>query len=267
MTHKTRTAALLCAAALAAAALTACAPNKQSSAAQPTDAPTTSESVATTAPPVQKTAEDYVETVREYNIDYHGTFLLTGETDYHPETGSVARMPQLTLNSADAQAINSEIHEKLDSIFDRYPNADYITGRTDYVCYLNGNLLSLVIESRSTDTPNSGFTVYNINVDTGSRLSNEEIVSAAGISAEEVRTALAADINARCDEGLAGLTREDLVSQMERAREASLAEDNLANAACFFDGDGALNVTYRYKWIAGAENYGALLVTGYHFKG
>ena len=276
-----KTAAFLCAAALAAAALTACSQNgnatvSQASATSATSAATepgstaassaaaTESTAATTTQPPERHAEDYVETVQEYEIPIGGKFFLTGE-EAGDSKRSVARLPQLKLDSDDARAVNSEIHEKHDRTFESYTSGGTIFVRTDYVCALNGNTLSLAIESRSTDSPNSGFSVYNFNVDTGALLTDEEVVALAGISMEDAHAALAADINAICDDGLTRITNDKLVPQLEDVRTKSLEEDNLNRAQYFFDSAGRLNAAYRYYWIAGQGDNGTLLVTDYHF--
>ena len=79
-------------------------------------------------------------------------------------------------------------------------------------------------------------------------------------SAQDVLNEVIDDINTRCDNAnVSG----NMLEQMDKARTRSLAQENLDKVDFFFDKDGVLNATYRYYWIAGAENYGALLKTGF----
>lgn len=222
-----------------------------------TAAPTTVE--PTTQAP-ERHAEDYVITARERQIAYNGSFLLTGEEARSSETAT-ARLPELRQDCPDAADFNATLHERLDSLFDGYDTRDYVNGRADYVATLRGNqILSLAVELRWVDTPNSSFWVYNANVETGKRLTRDEVAAIAGTTAQDVLNEVIDDINTRCDNAnVSG----NMLEQMDKARTRSLAQENLDKVDFFFDKDGVLNATYRYYWIAGAENYGALLKTSF----
>ena len=230
------------------------------------DAPTTGAATAavttvalTTEAPARR-VEDYVITAKERQIAYNGAFQLTGEEPRTSETAT-ARLPELRLDNPDAAAVNAEVHERLDSLFNGYDNNGYVNARADYTAALNGNqILSLAVETRSVDTPNSFFMVYNFNVETGNRLTRDEVAAIAGTTTQDVLGEIIDDINTRCDNlDVSG----GMLDQMERSRARSLAQENLDQAQFFFDENGVLNAVYRYYWIAGAENYGALLKTGF----
>ena len=235
----------------------------QTSASDTTEAGAATVAVTTVAPtteaPVRR-VEDYVITAKERQIAYNGAFQLTGEEPRTSETAT-ARLPELRLDNPDAAAVNAEIHERLDSLFNGYDNNGYVNARADYTAALNGNqILSLAVETRSVDTPNSFFMVYNFNVETGNRLTRDEVAAIAGTTTQDVLDEIIDDINTRCDNlDVSG----GMLDQMERSRARSLAQENLDQAQFFFDENGVLNAVYRYYWIAGAENYGALLKTSF----
>lgn len=235
----------------------------QTSASDTTETGAATAAVTTVAPtteaPVRR-VEDYVITAKERQIAYNGAFQLTGEEPRTSETAT-ARLPELRLDTPDAATVNAEIHERLDSLFNGYDNNGYVNARADYTAALNGNqILSLAVETRSVDTPNSFFMVYNFNVKTGNRLTRDEVAAIAGVTTQDVLGEIIDDINTRCDNlDVSG----GMLDQMERSRTRSLAQENLDQAQFFFDENGVLNAVYRYYWIAGAENYGALLKTGF----
>ena len=236
-------------------------PETTASGATETGAATTA--VTTVAPTTEAPAhrvEDYVITAKERQIAYNGAFQLTGEEPRTSETAT-ARLPELRLDNPDAAAVNAEVHERLDSLFNGYDNHGYVNARADYTAALNGNqILSLAVETRSVDTPNSFFMVYNFNVETGNRLTRDEVAAIAGTTTQDVLGEIIDDINTRCDNlDVSG----GMLDQMERSRARSLAQENLDQAQFFFDENGVLNAVYRYYWIAGAENYGALLKTSF----
>lgn len=224
-----------------------------------------------TSEPVVHVPEDFVVTRTQQEIRYSGAFLLTGE-DYGESETALCRLPRLTLTSDDAKAVNSDIAEKFDSTYTYCTNDEYPVGRVDYICTLNGNILSLPIEMRSVDTPNSSFTVYNINTETGVKLSPDEVAAAAGASMDDVYKAIRADVNSRCDETKeklysgGGNNLENNLALLEEARQKTLAQDNLSKAEVYLDKEGVLTAAYRYYWIAGAENYGALVKTEASYK-
>ena len=235
----------------------------QTTASDTTETGAATAAVTTVAPTTEAPArrvEDYVITAKERQIAYNGAFQLTGEEPRTSETAT-ARLPELRLDNPDAAAVNAEIHERLDSLFNGYDNNGYVNARADYTAALNGNqILSLAVETRSVDTPNSFFMVYNFNVETGNRLTRNEVAAIAGTTTQDVLDEIIDDINTRCDNlDVSG----GMLDQMERSRARSLAQENLDQAQFFFDENGVLNAVYRYYWIAGAENYGALLKTSF----
>lgn len=193
------------------------------------------------------TAEDFVETAVEYEVPYSGDFLITGEKQLGD--GIVkSRMPQLKLESSDAQAINQDIHDKYDESFTWYADASERSNKTDYVCYLNGEILSLVIETRTIDSPTSWFDVYNINVNTGERLDNQSLVKLSGISLNEAYGMVYTKIEDVFDN-----VQSEWVdpSILEDVKSKSLTTRNIDSSNFFYDKDGTLYATYMYYWYAG----------------
>ncbi len=208
----------------------------------------------TTQKPVYK-AEDYVRTEKECQAKYSGAFLITGENDT-----ARCRQPQLTIDSSDAKTVNNEIKEKTEDVFEKANKGDTAWFRTDYVCYINGNILSLAVEIRTVDTPNSMFYVYNFNVETGKRLSYSDIMSAAGVNEAEAYQMVKGDMLPRFEELEGKSTNPSMASQIEKAQSRTLADENVKKSDFFLNGDGKLCACYRYYWVAGAENYGAVAV-------
>ena len=206
------------------------------------------------------TVGDYVYTKIEKNLPSPGSFLLTGEQGNGGELVPV-RMPQLKLDSADAKRINNEITQDCASRIDDLEKSAPVhpSGRIDYAAYLNKNILSLIIEKRSADTPNSYFTVYNLDVTTGEEISYGKLVSLSDKSNDEVTDMLKNEITALFDKPLPS-ANASMADSLKNAKDKSLSDDNLSAAMYYFNGEGQLAVAYRYHWIAGAENYGALSV-------
>ena len=208
-----------------------------------------------------KTAEDFVYTELRYQVPYHGAFLIAGEESNDEDTAQ-CRLPQLSLNFDSASEINQEIHNELDTTFQYYStidaSAEYIpVNRVDYLCYLNSSVLSLVIESRSTDTPNSHFYVFNIDVLTGERLGNEELINLSNVSVDEAYDLLYDVIESKYTDIQADWITPEM---LESTKSRSLSTENLQSSGFYYNGDGRLSATYRYDWFAGAGNDGDVCV-------
>ncbi len=205
------------------------------------------------------TAEDLVVTVRECQVNSPAGLLLTGE-DYGDENAVVTcRMPALNeefFTSAAAEEINRKISERLSDTFDNY-ETNYASGycplRTDYIAVLNDNVLSIVIETRTSDTPNSYFEVFNVDIESQSELTRNEVVALAGLSINDANVRVTDEINRMFDD--LGSSQ----SYADTAKSNSLSKDNVDAFMYFFDDSRRLVAAYRYYWIAGAETYGSLL--------
>ena len=209
----------------------------------------------TTKAPV---AGDFVETKTERHLPGTFNFLITGEKGQ--AEGSVPnRIPRLLLTSADAQRINEEIASAYDSLLEQLEEAaaTHPMGRIDYVAYLNGNILSLAIESRSVDTPNSTFNVYNLDVTTGKELSYEETAALSDKGLSNAQAEVIAAINELFDDMAQNGAPNKII---EQARSSSISEENLSKVKYYFNGEGKLTAAFRYTGVAGASDYGEIAV-------
>lgn len=200
--------------------------------------------------------EDYVYPEIKYTLTYSGDFQITGEKGIKDQK-CANRLPQLSMDSADAKTINDDIHSKYDTVFENLAKADdeYRNPRTDYVAYLNDDILSLAIETRTTDTPNSGFNVYNINVESGARLTTDDVIALSNVTADEAKSQVKEAIEKKFEDAseFAGGN-----SEYESAKKKSLSNENLSGITYYFDGERRMVAVYRYYWFAGAESYGQL---------
>ena len=209
----------------------------------------------------EKTAEDYVITKIEKSLPGTNKFLITGE-EYNGEDNMPNRIPQLTLLGDDAQNANSEILSKYSQFLEDNEEAaagGHPLGRIDYVAFLNGKVLSLALESRSTDTPNSYFSVYNFDVTTGKALSKSEVLSVANASAQDIEGMVKDKINVIFND-MASKATSNYVQVVEDARNSSLSEENLSKVEYYYNADSDLTAAFRYTGVAGAADYGEISV-------
>lgn len=196
-----------------------------------------------------------------------GNYITVGRTEsysYTDNTGNVYnasyKIPQLTLESEDAQAINAEINEKFARDFANANNE--ITARNsltcdalDYESHLNQNVLSIVIRrvyfSHAVD-----YTVYNLDVKTGTRLGSEELCAEIGRRYSDVRRALTEKLEEDYN------TKYQTASHPQNYEEnhsKTVSEDNVSDAALFLDDNGALNAICKEYANVGAGVFSVVL--------
>lgn len=127
-------------------------------------------------------------TLEEYVTDF-----LNESSVYKDSVGNdnafSYRVPQINIDSHDAEIINSEINNRFASVYDELlenkkkgVSNDII--RIDYKAYLNGDILSVsvwkVYSWEYTD-----YNAYNINARTGKRLSNADLIGMTGYNNDE----------------------------------------------------------------------------------
>ena len=209
----------------------------------------------------KKTVNDYVYTEVEKSLPGTSKFLITCE-EYSGEENKPNRIPQVKLLSSAAQTVNAEIMNKYSKFLEDNEEAvagGHPIGRIDYAAYLNGNILSLAIESRSTDTPNSHFSVYNFDVTTGETLSRSQLLSVANAAEQDILDMVKDEINAIYDD-MASKATGNYVKIVEDARNSSLSEENLSKVEYYYNADGDVTAAFRYTGVAGAADYGEISV-------
>lgn len=199
---------------------------------------------------------EYVYTAKEYSAPFSGSFGITGETDISGDNIR-NRIPLLKIDSEDAAAINAEIKNDFETeLGSETADSTDTHSRTDYIAPVNGEILSLVIENRTMDTPQSSFWVYNINTQSGENVDKSALFEQAGIPEDEALDKIRADIEERFS------TLPDDYSSTNyatEAKEASLAEENLELTDYYLGENGSLFAVYILHWVAGAEIYCTLL--------
>ena len=249
--------ALILAVVCGAAALSACgakpAENTQTTAAAVTEATTdaatdaATEAVQTTEEPT-RAADEFVRTVR----------VESWETKYGDETREYfCQQPELLIQSADADAINAEIAERCNKIFDAYdsgkPMEDFSKG-AEYKAYLNGKTLSLVFIDRAPVNQSVYYYVYNIDVESGSRLDDAELIARSGNDADTAHAQLAERVAEYFDAKTAGM-QGGMDTVIAKCREKTLSDEYLGKAQYYLADRNTLSAVFAYNWVAGAEQY------------
>lgn len=218
--------------------------------------------------PENPTADDYVKAKIDIELPFEGDFQITGEKNLK-NAKAHSRLPQLVMESDVARKINLEISANYESELQTYkqPADNRPMDRIDYVCYLNGKVLSLVIEHRTVEPPNSYFSVYNINTETGKTMSGDEVVALSETDINTMHKSVAKAINKVYDEMEKTAGSAATKKQIENARSVSTSDSNLESTEFFFNADKKLVVIYRYKGVnSGAIGHSVLAVSKVKMK-
>lgn len=188
-----------------------------------TEAPATEAvtEAATEAPtePVIGALSDYVRSAVEEKKSF-----ADGNTN-------TMRLPEILLDSADAEAVNQSI---MDDYLDYTGNGDNGGAYAlDYEAFLTGKILSVVITVHF-EGGNSAGSAYNFDVTTGSSLDNAALCEALGKDHDTVISDLGSALKAYYDDKYAEMPGND------SERDKTLADDNVKAATLFVGGGEAL---------------------------
>ncbi len=168
-------------------------------------------------------------------------------------------IPKLNIDSDDATVINYEIEEKLIKEVKEQINSGkgienygYNPSSIEYDYYINGNILSVVI-TLGTDVEYSSYYVYNINIETGKKCTNEEILEYKGISAEEFEKKLSSIYGERFSESYSGFKGSELYDE---CYEKTISKENCnINNPIFIEYNGQIIVIAKIYSFVGALHY------------
>ncbi len=174
----------------------------------------------------------------------YDVFYETAETYY----GEISiRLPCINLAGADSDAINQEIWNRYFQEGQSSLNASeeyYSSLRSvDYSWSCHGKILSLVVTARYDDSGGDWYEPYNLDTETGTRLSDAALLAACGVE----EAAFYAGVRERLEAEAVWAVPEDL--------EQTLAEENIRSVRVYLDESGALCFAANVYVSAGAGCY------------
>lgn len=236
-----RVTALLSLCLIAALTLSACSifpffkkPVPQPTQAAPTEAATTPATAPATAAP-QKATEaataaatqapvgslsDYVRNAKQASVTFK-----EGNTKTY-------RIPEIVLDSADAQTANKEIMERFGDDVREYTDYSPVIS-LDYEAYLNDTLLSVIVSGKY-DGGNSYGLCYVFDVTSGNALNNATLCSVTARRYDDVLDTLKMNLTTIYDDRFGSLPGND------KERSKTLDSENIKAARLYLDGSGKL---------------------------
>jgi hypothetical protein len=180
-----------------------------------------------------------------------------GNTHFH--------IPAINLPGDDAEKINQEIRDLLYnrvlmSFKDWSEEYDLWVNDTAYRYAVNDSVLSLVISyGQEPEIDFEEYLVYNLDTETGKRLSGEELLEKAGMTQEtyalKLRQVLGSGLWAVSDNGAEWLSDAGFNELFNDRLEKTLAEENLRDCRPFLNEKGELCAVARKYSLAGGDYY------------
>ena len=172
-------------------------------------------------------------------------------------------VPQINADTSDAEEINAEISEmfgsRVEAQFESMENGTSLwSRRTEWESFWNGDQLFLLV---TADTPGDiiDYAAYGYDFETGSRVTNKEILEQKGIREEEYLEKLREKVRSvfeetfRLPEGVeTGIDREEVLDRLLN----SLSMEQ----PMFLDQSGEIAVIVKIDTVAGA-GYNNYIVT------
>ncbi len=198
-------------------------------------------------------------------------YTYNGTTKDGNNTSVSYRIPKININSSDATKINNEIDEKITSeakklVSEINNGSGSWVYKIFYNYYINDNILSIIIESDYDANDAKAYFVYNIDINTGKIINNEEIIRKKGMTKKQFEEKL---INAVRNEFVSGYgdindwgatqgTTENESKKIYQEQYNKTISGSNCNAdiqMMYLDESGKINVVAKIYSLAGADYY------------
>ncbi|MCD8020805.1 MAG: hypothetical protein LUF92_14880 [Clostridiales bacterium] len=199
------------------------------------------------------------------HIDYENLVTSAYSATYNSMSFEI---PQININSEYVASVNQEIWDALFTELDELisyweANNDYDGGEyISYKWYVNGDILSLVIESHLVDWAWWDYCVYNIEISTGSAVSESGLLSYYGISEDDYKKEVRQALYSYNYDGLEQSYNNYKKSQDQERMDyintqlaLTISEENVALSQPFLNENGQLCIIGRVYSPVEADYY------------
>lgn len=194
-----------------------------------------------------------------------GEFDLVTDAYSEEFGGRKFYIPNINLSSEEVANINAEIWATLydgvvNNVLDRW-NQDHYEGSENitYNWYLNGEVLSVVIESNPFEWAWTDYYVYNINITTGTVLSSEALIQDYGISTEEYNRLAEQVLGSKFwngwDRTNENFQSNTFVLRFNEALQRTISQAKINQTFPYINDKGELCMIAKVYSLAGAEYY------------
>lgn len=213
-----------------------------------------------------KDKEENVQNVKQDLVTDAFTYTKTIK-DIHDEVFSY-KIPKININSDDVNEINKEINDKIISQAKKCvsfleKNESVGLYKVNYLYYINNDILSIVINSNH-DNSIVAYYVYNIDIKSGKRVKNEELIKMNNMTKEQFTNKLQSATGNKFIEKYGEINDYLKTQNFEGSKEMyqsqynntiSTSNCNADNQMIFLDANGKINVVAKIYSLAGADAY------------
>ena len=193
--------------------------------------------VLATEPPTEapKTVDDYVTTYRSESVDYTDSVGTSYSCEY--------AVPQINLDSVDAQKANTEIQEEGNNCINNALKSEsdktsLIYRNITYNAYLNDNVLSVVFVIDLDLNNYSYYFTYNFNVNTGKLLNNTDMTQYLSCTEEELYSRVRTTIDNHYIKQDVSNFENSMADYYYTEYNRSLSDENIKQATVYLTKDG-----------------------------
>lgn len=169
-------------------------------------------------------------------------------------------IPQINLDSDEVRQINAELYNSLYPVIERAASEIFSDGfsvsseEISYRWAVNGDILSLVVKNCGVPDFGGGteYYVYNISISTGTRVSNEAVISSAGFSQNEFYESAKQSLKASYASGWDSSNWNDAINQQ---CEKTISNENIDQSYPYINEKGQLCIIAKRYTLAGAACY------------
>lgn len=193
-------------------------------------------------------------------------FTYTGTTKDGNNTSVSYKIPKININSDDVTKINSEIDKKItskakESIKEIENGTSIGLFKIYYNYYINDNILSVLI-GLEYDADISTYYTYNIDIKTGKRMSNEDILKIKNMTKKQFEEKLTniyinefLKSNGSIEKWTSTQSESKAMYEAQYNRTISKSNCNSDTQMIYLDANGKINAVAKIYSLAGAESY------------
>lgn len=203
---------------------------------------------------------------KSYYIQDHQDSKVYFEDDYSIEY----TIPEILVDSDYARECNAEIYAIAQKDLAEQDGTFSTVWGMEYDSYLNGSILSVVM-NHFTDSGNFYYSIYNVDVVTGEKVSLEQLLEAAGMTTDDYTTGLkdahlegvrvgwfipdGKTIEEYIQETNEKTQQGDFESFIRTQMDNTLSVDNMSKAKAYLGDNGKLWLANNIYSLGGADCY------------
>lgn len=223
------------------------------------------ENKATTKTPTTVETEQVTQESTQAEIDYENLVVdavFEELTDPYDSHSCYYHIPKVNLSNGLADEINEKmLNDGREFMADAYESIDkdvsIISSGYNYLWGYKDNVVS-VLAAKYYNMPGFGYNVYNLNMETGEILLNDDLRKFYGLSEQELTDLIINKAAARFEEKYKHM-EDSLPDLYNKQYENTVTEENANRSLLYINKDGDLcSVTTIYS-LAGADAYSHVL--------